>query len=780
MGSVDAIDISAKLEEADLYSQHGLKTEAHSMYRQILDAANDIDPGLRLKIELKMMAATKAIETPDSEESQSSAQGETDKYQGQLETCIGLIGAGFYSDALDGLNSLLPGSPNPSDLHVKIGVCHQEMGHPEEALEHFLKAKNSGELSSDLLVKVLDRLVGIYEKTGALIDAKKHLAELSIVSSEDSDAAVRYARIKQLIEKYHQYSFLVHNGDVAESTMDRALEVSGERGLPVETVLIEEFKIEKKKVGEALSGYFNVPLVEFDELQLGNPPACINDVQERFWRSNACIPIDEKGQEIHVATVNPLDMPMKENLFSLLKTTKVGFSVALPGDVAHFIDFFYGKYESYLDKETNDDLFSNLELVEESDEDADLDSGEDISGSEDTVVRLANRIIEEGYTSDASDIHLETLTKRRGVHVRFRVDGECSTFKTVPHKYARPLISRIKILAKLDISERRLPQDGKIVFRIAKGRKIELRVATIPTTGGNEDIVLRILAGGDALPLKNMGLLEDTSARFTQMLKTPYGLILVCGPTGSGKTTTLHASLGYINTPERKIWTVEDPVEIVQDGLRQVQVHTKIGLTFSRVLRAFLRADPDTIMVGETRDAETATTLIEASLTGHLVFSTLHTNSAPETITRLLGMGMDPMNFADSLLGVMAQRLVKRLCPHCRKPYHPDAEEVAQVINAYGDNPGAPFPVSSNDRMVLYRATGCTHCKNSGYKGRVAIHELLVSDDGLRMLIEKNAPVIEIRKHAMSGGMRTLKQDGILKCLQGDTDFKQVTSSCAQ
>lgn len=782
MGGSNTIDVTAKLEEADLYSEHGLKVEAQAMYRNILEAVKDLDPELRLEIERKMQDATESTKTLHPGASQLPGKADTGSYQGQLEICNGLIGAGFYSDALDGLNSLLSRNPNSPDLHVKIAECHKEMGHMETALEHFLKAKDSEGLSGDLLIDVLERLSGMCEKAGALEDAKKHLAELSKILPDDQNVSNRYTHIKQLIDKYHQFCALVYGGEVSEGMMDRALEVSQERGIPVETVLIEDLSVEKKKIGKAVSEYFKLPLSEFDELQLdlAHPPACIEGIQERFWRSNACIPIGEEGQEIHVAAVNPLDPLMRENLFTLLKTAKIAFFAALPEDVYHFIDYFYGKYQSYLDGESKDDLFSNLEVVEETDEDARRESEEELSGSEDTVVRLANRIIEEGYRCGASDIHLESLTRRRGLHVRFRVDGECSTFKTIPNKYTRPLISRIKILAKLDIAERRLPQDGKIVFRIEKGRKIELRVASLPTTGGNEDIVLRILSSGEALPLKNMGMLDDTMSLFTQILNMPYGLILVCGPTGSGKTTTLHASLGHINTPERKIWTVEDPVEIIQDGLRQVQVHSKIGLTFDRVLRAFLRADPDTIMVGETRDAETATTLIEASLTGHLVFSTLHTNSAPETVTRLLGMGMDPMNFSDALLGVMAQRLVKRLCPHCRKPYHPEPAELTDVIKAYGDNPGVPLNISPNDRVALYRATGCNHCKNTGYKGRLAIHELLVADEGLKVLIEKNAPVIEIRKHAMAHGMRTLRQDGILKCLQGDTDLNQVLSSCAK
>jgi len=261
-------------------------------------------------------------------------------------------------------------------------------------------------------------------------------------------------------------------------------------------------------------------------------------------------------------------------------------------------------------------------------------------------------------------------------------------------------------------------------------------------------------------------------------LVMPYGLILVVGPTGSGKTTTLHAALGYLNKPEKKIWTAEDPVEIVQDGLRQVQIKSSIGLTFAKVLRSFLRADPDIIMVGETRDEETATTIIEASLTGHLVFSTLHTNTAPETVTRLIGMGMDPFNFADALLGVLSQRLVKRLCSSCKEAYNPTDQDVELLLEEYGEHPNTPLDPDEIKSATLYKAKGCSKCNMTGYKGRLAIHELLVADDQLRLLIQKKAPVTEIRAQAMQNGMLTLKQDGIHKVLAGETDLRQVRSAC--
>ena len=282
-------------------------------------------------------------------------------------------------------------------------------------------------------------------------------------------------------------------------------------------------------------------------------------------------------------------------------------------------------------------------------------------------MRLINSMIAEAHAQGVSDIHVETQPGREKVRIRFRKDGHLKPYLELPHTYRSAVVARLKIMCDLDISERRKPQDGKINFaRFAPGHRLELRVATIPTNNGLEDVVLRLLASARPIPMDRLGLSPQNLARLRQAVDRPYGLVLCVGPTGSGKTTTLHSALGHINTPARKIWTAEDPIEITQAGLRQVQVNPKIDWTFAKALRSFLRADPDVIMVGEIRDRETAQMAIEASLTGHLVLSTLHTNSAPETVTRLLDMGMDPFNFGDSLLAVVAQRLVRRLCPHCR------------------------------------------------------------------------------------------------------------------
>ncbi len=401
-------------------------------------------------------------------------------------------------------------------------------------------------------------------------------------------------------------------------------------------------------------------------------------------------------------------------------------------------------------------------------------------------------MIIEAHAQGVSDIHVESYPGKEKIKIRFRKDGVLMPYLELPPNYRSAMVARIKIMCDLDISERRKPQDGKINFaKFVPQHKIELRVAAIPTNNGMEDIVMRILASAKPLPLDKIGLSPTNLSRLKEAMERPYGLVLCVGPTGSGKTTTLHSALSFINVPERKIWTAEDPVEITQPGLRQVQVNPKIDWTFAKALRAFLRADPDVIMVGEMRDQETAGMGVEASLTGHLVLSTLHTNSAPETVTRLLDMGLDPFNFADSLLVVLAQRLVRRLCTQCKVAEPATDEDIDILLRDFLQV--SPKDVPEFDRehvhqdwlsrfgregkLMKYHNPGCPHCNQTGYKGRAGLHELMSMSRELRHLIQTGGRAEQIQQLAMREGMRTLRQDGIEKVLMGITSMEEVRAT---
>ena len=769
--------VEKKIQEADLYLNHGLIQEAQSILEETLAVfPEDSDPELKamLQDKLKEVSSEDALVAERCQEEGGSDLSEAEQFNEHFNNCLGLVEAGFFSEAVEELKILEEKGIRVGEVRIKIGRLYLKLDMPFDAMEYLEKGLKDPELPPDIRQEALYQLALTQEKTGSVTKAVETLKELVRLNKDFRNASERLESLSKTAQKFGRFYYLVRKGLLQEEQLERAKEIAKQSKKTIEAVLINQFGIEKEEVGQSLSEYYHCPFIEFNELEVGSTPKCISGIKEHFFRTTSCAPVKEEAGLLLIALDNPHDLSKIDNIQRVLKAKNFEYAVALKEDLDKFIDYFYGKYSVGGDGE---DVFEQLELVEEEEEDFDEDDGM-ATDADSVVVQMANRIIEDAYTRGASDIHIESLTGKRGALVRYRIDGDCLRYQNIPLNYKKALVSRIKIMSNLDIAEKRLPQDGKIKFRTRTGRTIELRVATLPTTENNEDVVLRILASSEAMPLDRMGLLEDNLENLKKLIEMPYGLLLVVGPTGSGKTTTLHAALGHINRPEKKIWTAEDPVEIVQEGLRQVQIKSSIGLTFSRVLRAFLRADPDVIMVGETRDEETANIVIEASLTGHMVFSTLHTNSAPETVTRLLGMGMDPFNFADALLGVLAQRLVKRLCPKCREAYQPDDEEKERIIYEYGEHPTTPLTMEDLEDVTLYRPKGCGACNKTGYKGRMAIHELLVSSDGLRKLIQNKSPVMEIRDHGLSHGMRTLKQDGIQKVLKGDTDMKQILAAC--
>jgi len=568
-----------------------------------------------------------------------------------------------------------------------------------------------------------------------------------------------------------KFDYLLENHIVTQKELEKTIADARQRKESVESVLIIDLKIPKKEVGKSLGEFYKVPYAEYTPTY-PIPGDLLTGLKIPFMRNNLWVPLRREGDNIMVAIDNPQDIQKIDEIRAIFPGRGVLFSVALKQDILDFIKLFT---QDEKEQANIDDILSQLQ-----DENQEIEEAESGVGEEDSaVVQLVNKIILDAYARKASDIHIEPYPGKENTHVRIRIDGQCSLYQTIPFSYKNAIVSRIKIMSDLDIAERRKPQDGKIKFKKYGGKDIELRVATVPTQGGMEDIVMRILAAGEPLPLDKMGFSDLNFERFVGAITKPYGIAFVCGPTGSGKTTTLHSALGYINKPETKIWTAEDPVEITQRGLRQVQVKPKIGFDFAAAMRAFLRADPDVIMVGEMRDKETTHIGIEASLTGHLVFSTLHTNSAPESITRLLDMGMDPFNFADAILCILAQRLVRTLCKDCKQQYHPSQQEYDEIVREYGNEPfNTNLNVPYNDDLMFNKPGGCDACNNTGYRGRMGLHELLMGTDEMKRLIQSMAKMEELRDQAIKDGMTTLKQDGIEKVFKGYTDFMQVRKVC--
>ncbi len=597
-----------------------------------------------------------------------------------------------------------------------------------------------------------------------------------------------------------KYDHLVLDAVVSAQEMDLASKSARRKNVDVEEALITEFQVKVPVIGAALAKFFGVPYEPFKPDRI-KPIDLMKNLRREYVEQNSWLPIEDTKDGILILCMDPEQVKSSRVVNNVFAKSKIAYRVTTMREFRQTVDQFFGG-GGFSDDTDVGDLLSAMDEGE-----GEIDSGsDDVSAAADNeLVKLVNKVIIDAYQQGASDIHIEPGIGKDKVLIRLRKDGSLQKYIEIPHSFRNALVARIKIMCDLDISEKRKPQDGKIKFKKFGPLDIELRVATIPTAGSVEDIVMRILAAGEPIPLDKLGLLPHNETRLRECVSKPYGLFFVCGPTGSGKTTTLHSVLKFLNNVDTKIWTAEDPVEITQKGLRQVQVNKKAGLDFAVVMKAFLRADPDIIMVGEMRDAETTGIGIEASLTGHLVFATLHTNSAPESIIRLLDMGMDPFNFADALLGILAQRLAKRLCAKCKEAYHPDAEEMKHFLSEYceelvntetfkREGKAAYEAVyrewvkkyaDDKGQFTFYRAkvageddTRCDACGGSGYKGRVGLHELMVGTDGAKKLIQEHARVAQLVSQALEDGMRTLKQDGMEKVIQGITDMKQVRAVC--
>ena len=628
-----------------------------------------------------------------------------------------------------------------------------------------------------------------------------YLNEHQIVSTEELHQAIIHQEdrpVLRLGEALQELELLT------EEQLNEALNKQKEnRNLRLGQILINMGIVDERTLKGTLAKKLGIPYVDLTKFNFD--PNAIRLVNRSLVKKYSFMPLCMHDSHLVVAFEDPMNIKAIDEI-RFITQMPVLPAMASREDILNAENEFYSNNEDWYSEEespaiqnddgsiefnlSNDSSGGDLasKLFEEDKTSTQKIDDEPIAESDNTLVQLVNKMILDAVKENVSDIHIETYPDKKNTVVRFRKDGALYPYLEIPANFCNALISRIKIMCQLDISERRKPQDGKLDFQQFGPKKVELRVATIPTSNGMEDIVMRVLSSSKPLPIKKLGLADDALESLQKMVATPYGLILVCGPTGSGKTTTLHSLLGHINTPERKIWTAEDPIEITQKGLRQVQVNAKIGWTFANAMRSFLRADPDVIMVGEMRDEETTKIGIEASLTGHLVLSTLHTNSAPESIVRMLDLGMDPFNFADALLGILAQRLAKSLCPDCKEAYQPKQTKLQALADEYVLD--TPFDASDmltqwheqyaqNNKIVLHKAKGCKACNNTGYKGRIGLYELMTVSPSIRQLIQKRAPVSEIVHEALSNGMVTLKQDGIAKILQGQTDITQVRAICA-
>ncbi len=713
-----------------------------------------------------------------------------------------------------GLNSSrdlkLPISPQSLAGYVALSQKQLNLAdvYDEDALKQihpaltFLKEvdKRSGYRTRQMLVAPImdgDVLHGVLQIINSKTDQTFGTMEVEGVTQLCKTLATAIRQRTQKVRDAARHKATKFDGLIADSVvsvgeLEQCLVEARSAGKSVEHMLMTKFKVKAAQVGSSLARFFGVPYEPFNTGRI-RFEALHGPLKREFIEEQGWIPLEESPEGLVIMCVDPeatRGARVVPQVFP--RIAKFAYRVTTLSDFSDTLTQLYG---AGAEGGSIDQLLADMDGGPGID-DGSMEDSLESAAADNELVKFVNKVIIDAYNQKVSDIHIEPMPGKLKTGIRFRIDGTLVPYVEVPAHFRQAMVTRLKIMCDLDISERRKPQDGKIKFKKYGPLDIELRVATIPSTGGVEDVVMRILAAGEPIPLEKLGLTPHNKERLEKTVSKPYGLFYVCGPTGSGKTTTLHSILKFLNTPDTKIWTAEDPVEITQKGLRQVQINKKAGIDFALIMRAFLRADPDIIMVGESRDKETVSMGVEASLTGHLVFSTLHTNSAPESITRLMDMGMDPFNFADALLGILAQRLAKKLC-ECKESYVPDSAELRAFAAEYAEElqhsrAWKLDPVGETQNLVstwsetygqdgqlkFYRSVGCDKCGGSGYKGRIGLHELLVADDNVKKLIQERARVSELFAQSVEGGMRTLKMDGMEKIMMGLTDIKMVRTVC--
>jgi type II secretory ATPase GspE/PulE/Tfp pilus assembly ATPase PilB-like protein len=782
-------DIALRKKEAETYYSMGLIKESLSIYERMFMLIPDEDAGkedisvritlLKKEIEERAAKESKELSRANIEEIQRALKAVDDNAPAIYDSAYAFKELGLYREALSEYEKLLRLDYPKDDLLHDISQCLFKIYPTMEIIIELDKFFNKFAFTDEQLSRIKYGLGLEMERRDNKEQALYFYETASQLDPKNLEIKDRLNSLAAQFATGSKYDYLLKNKKVTTDQLLQALAQSKKTKQSVEYVLINQYNVNSQDVGQSLSECYRHPFRSYDPATIP-PVELFRNLKKSFLLQDRWVPMGWDKDCIEVLIDDPINLNKIDIVKGLLKTGKTKFFVGIKEDIESYIKLFYDRKES---GDTSQDVdvteFDAIpDISFEEDEEPIEEHADEYDEASGKVVKLVDQILVAAYRKGASDIHIEPSPIVKSTMIRFRLDGVCQEYLQVPNAMAKGIISRIKIMSGLDISERRLPQDGKIKFKRKGVQPFELRVATIPTSGDLEDAVMRILAKAGAMKLDGMGLNERNLEKMKKIIAQPYGLILVVGPTGSGKTTSLHSALGYINKPSIKIWTAEDPVEISQQGMRQVEAKPKIGLDFARIMRAFLRADPDVIMIGEMRDHETASIGVEASLTGHLVFSTLHTNSAPETVTRLLDMGLNPLNFSDAFLGVMAQRLVRRLCPKCREEYNPPEEEFQEIVHDYGEEYFEATGIKYSKDFRIWRPKGCDACSNTGYKGRLGIHELMEGSATIKRMIKKSTPADELLHQAAKEGMTTLKQDGIMKAFQGLTDISEIRRVC--
>jgi len=790
-------EIESKIKEAETCHSMGMMRDALQVYEKVLASLPDKDKKTRKTVVARIDLLKKDIEVQDQAENKAFSQEDITKFKktlsayddndvpALLDGAAALQELGLMEEALVEYEKLLKidystleysGSRySPAKILCDYFACMLEVKTPKEVVKEASRAIFKLEIEEKESAQVQFWLGRQLENKEQLDLAFKQYQAAAEIDPSHSEVSERLDALKTKVSSSSRYDYLIRNKIVTTNQLQEALTIAKNMSKSVEFILVDRFGIKKAEVGKSLSLYFGCPFRDFDE-DFPVPFELIGKLKKSFLLYYIWVPLSWSKNGIEILVDDPRDLRKTDHIKALMPNQKITLSVGFKEDVDKYINYFFNpraaaEASSPADLESLDDIIPDVTFEEEDEIEEDI-MGLDESSSQ--VVKFVDQILVTAFRKDASDIHIEPSPVSRKTTIRFRTDGVCHEYIQVPNTMAPAIVSRLKIMSELDIAEKRLPQDGKIKLKRKGIPEFELRVSTMPTAGRFEDVVLRILTRSTTFKLDEIGLRKRNLAMMKKIIKRPYGLILCVGPTGSGKTTTLHSAMGYVNKPEVKIWTAEDPVEITQAGLRQVQVRPKIGLDFARIMRGFLRLDPDIIMIGEMRDRETAAAAIEASLTGHLDLSTLHTNNAPETLTRLLDMGMNPLNISDSFLGVLAQRLVRRLCSKCQEPYNPEKGEFEDIEADFGKEALAEAGYTYCSSLKLSHSMGCEICSGSGYRGRMGIHELMEGTPEIKLLIKKNATSQELARMAVKQGMETLKQDGIHKVFEGITNIQEV------